>query len=124
MPLYEYRCLTCGHVFDVIQKFSDPPVSKCPECGKAVEKCVSSPAIQFKGSGFYITDYSSKGKQTDTGRKPKTDAAKADAPKADGSKPDAPKSDAPRTSAPKAESARPDKAKKAKDAKPKAGSGS
>ena len=109
MPLYEYRCLTCGHVFDVIQKFTDPPVSSCPECGKAVEKCVSSPAIQFKGSGFYITDYSKKGKQTDTGRKPKTESPKADAPKAD---------------APKAESAKPDKPKRAKDAKPKAGSGS
>ena len=60
MPLYEYRCLSCGHTFDAIQKFSDPPLKTCPECGKKVEKCVSSPAIQFKGSGFYITDYARK----------------------------------------------------------------
>lgn len=64
MPLYEYRCLACGHVADVIQKFSDPPLAECPACGgKNMEKCVSSPAIRFKGSGFYITDYAKKGKQ-------------------------------------------------------------
>lgn len=56
MPLYEYECQSCGHRFEVIQKFSDaPPV--CPKCGGPVEKLVSSPAIQFKGSGFYLTDY-------------------------------------------------------------------
>lgn len=56
MPLYEYECQSCGHRFEVIQKFSDaPPV--CPNCGGPVEKLVSSPAIQFKGSGFYLTDY-------------------------------------------------------------------
>jgi putative FmdB family regulatory protein len=64
MPLYEYRCRACDHVFDVIQKFSDPPLTECPECGGAVDKCVSSPAIQFKGSGFYITDYTDKGKKS------------------------------------------------------------
>jgi putative FmdB family regulatory protein len=57
MPLYEYECQSCGHRFEVIQKFSDAPVSVCPTCGGAVEKLVSSPAIQFKGSGFYLTDY-------------------------------------------------------------------
>jgi putative FmdB family regulatory protein len=57
MPLYEYQCQSCGHRFEVIQKFSDAPVSVCPTCGGAVEKLVSSPAIQFKGSGFYLTDY-------------------------------------------------------------------
>jgi len=62
MPLYEYHCLTCGHTFDAIQKFSDAPLSDCPECGERVEKCMSAPAIQFKGSGFYITDYAKKGK--------------------------------------------------------------
>ena len=61
MPLYEYQCESCGHRFEVIQKFSDaPPV--CPKCGGAVEKQVSSPAIQFKGSGFYLTDYGRGGK--------------------------------------------------------------
>jgi putative FmdB family regulatory protein len=70
MPLYEYKCQSCDHVFDVIQKFSDPPLTTCPECGGTVEKCVSSPALQFKGSGFYITDYAKKGgKPAETGAK-------------------------------------------------------
>ena len=62
MPLYEYECQACGHRFEVIQKFSDAPPSECPKCGGAVEKLVSSPAIQFKGSGFYLTDYGRGGK--------------------------------------------------------------
>jgi putative FmdB family regulatory protein len=60
MPLYEYQCEACGHRFEVIQKFSDPPVEVCPRCGGAVRKLLSSPAIQFKGSGWYITDYAKK----------------------------------------------------------------
>ena len=62
MPLYEYECGACKHRFEQIQKFSDPLVKKCPKCGKKkVKKLLSSPAIQFKGSGFYITDYQRKG---------------------------------------------------------------
>ena len=62
MPIYEYQCDACGHRFERIQKFSDPAVDVCPHCGKHdVRKLLSSPAIQFKGSGFYITDYASKG---------------------------------------------------------------
>ena len=62
MPLYEYQCDACGHRFEKIQKFSDALVDECPKCGaKAVHKLVSSPAIQFKGSGWYITDYAKKG---------------------------------------------------------------
>jgi putative FmdB family regulatory protein len=57
MPLYEYQCDACAHRFEVIQKFSDPPVETCVKCGGAVRKLLSSPAIQFKGSGWYITDY-------------------------------------------------------------------
>ena len=57
MPLYEYECERCGHRFEVIQKFSDPLVDACPVCGGPVRKLLSSPAIQFKGSGWYITDY-------------------------------------------------------------------
>jgi putative FmdB family regulatory protein len=60
MPLYEYECETNGHRFERIQKFSDPPVDVCPTCGSAVRKLLSSPAIQFKGSGWYITDYAKK----------------------------------------------------------------
>lgn len=61
MPLYEYQCETCSHRFERIQKFSDPPADACPKCGGAVRKLISSPAIQFKGSGFYITDYGKSG---------------------------------------------------------------
>jgi len=57
MPLYEYQCDACAHRFEVIQKYSDPPIEVCPKCGSAVNKLFSSPAIQFKGSGFYLTDY-------------------------------------------------------------------
>jgi putative FmdB family regulatory protein len=60
MPLYEYECDSCGHRFEVIQKFSDAPIDTCPTCGKSVHKLMSSPAIQFKGSGWYITDYAKK----------------------------------------------------------------
>src|SRR5882672_7939219 len=57
MPLYEYECDVCGRRFEKIQKFSDPLEDKCPVCAGHVHKLQSSPAIQFKGSGFYITDY-------------------------------------------------------------------
>jgi putative FmdB family regulatory protein len=61
MPLYEYECEACQKRFERIQKFSDPHVDVCPNCGKGpVRKLLSSPAIQFKGSGFYITDYAKK----------------------------------------------------------------
>ncbi len=74
MPLYEYECDACGHRFEKIQKFSDPLEDTCPKCGGHVHKLMSSPAIQFKGSGFYITDYP-KG---DKGTAPKSDGGKAD----------------------------------------------
>src|SRR5690349_10343106 len=61
MPLYEYECQVEGTRFEVIQKFSDAPVTVCPTCGGAVKRLISSPAIQFKGSGWYITDYARKG---------------------------------------------------------------
>ena len=61
MPLYEYQCESCESRFEKIQKFSDPPIDVCPKCGGTVRKLPSSPAIQFKGSGFYITDYPKKG---------------------------------------------------------------
>jgi putative FmdB family regulatory protein len=61
MPLYEYECKKCKHRFERIQKFSDPHVKKCPECGGAVEQVISAPAVQFKGSGWYVTDYGKGG---------------------------------------------------------------
>ena len=62
MPLYEYECNACAHRFEVIQKYSDAHIDVCPKCGGAVTKLFSSPAIQFKGSGFYLTDYGRGGK--------------------------------------------------------------
>ena len=60
MPLYEYQCDECSHRFEIIRKFSDPPVEKCPSCGGTIHKLQSAPAIQFKGAGFYVTDYAKK----------------------------------------------------------------
>jgi len=66
MPLYEYQCEACGRRFEVIQKFSDPPADSCRLCGAGpVQRLFSSPAIQFKGTGWYITDYSRKGKSSE-----------------------------------------------------------
>ena len=93
MPLYEYQCDACGKRFEVIQKFSDGPVEACRNCGKGpVHRLLSSPAIQFKGSGWYITDYAQKGK-SDGGQK-SGDAAAADTGKPDAGKGDAAKTDA------------------------------
>lgn len=62
MPLYEYQCKKCKHKFEKIQKFSDRPIKKCPECGGPVEKLLHAPAVQFKGTGWYVTDYGGKDK--------------------------------------------------------------
>jgi putative FmdB family regulatory protein len=82
MPLYEYECEACHHRFETIQKFSDPPVAICPSCGAGpVKKLLSSPAIQFKGTGWYITDYAKKS-GADAGRSGSTksdSSAKTDA---------------------------------------------
>lgn len=61
MPVYEYECLKCGGRFEEIQKFSDEPLKKHDGCGGKVKRLLSAPAIQFKGSGWYITDYVRKG---------------------------------------------------------------
>ena len=83
MPLYEYECKKCGHRFEKIQKFSDKMVKKCPECGGQVEQMISAPAVQFKGSGWYVTDYAKKstspGSSGDSASKDKKD----DKPKSD-----------------------------------------
>ena len=101
MPLYEYECAACAHRFERIQKFSDPLVDVCPKCGGAVRKLLSSPAIQFKGSGFYITDYPRQGKgggDTDTSASSKSDGGDS------GEKKDAKKEDKKSESADKASS--------------------
>jgi putative FmdB family regulatory protein len=75
VPLYEYQCTKCGHQFEMIQKFSDSPKTKCPKCGGRLEKLVSAPAIQFKGSGWYVTDYG-KGSGGSAGKKPESKKTK------------------------------------------------
>lgn len=60
MPIYEYECTECGKRFEVIQGFSDPAITSCNSCSGKVTKVISSPAIVFKGSGWYVTDYSDK----------------------------------------------------------------
>jgi putative FmdB family regulatory protein len=68
LPLYPYRCTQCGHRFEKIQHFKDKPVKKCPKCGAAVERLLTAPGLQFKGSGWYVNDYA-----------PKTSASSGDA---------------------------------------------
>ena len=70
MPLYEYECPACG-TFERVQKFSDPILTVCPTCEKPVEKLPSAPAIQFKGTGWYVTDYAGKGKDKDKDKEAK-----------------------------------------------------
>lgn len=74
MPIYEYVCKKCGHKFEKIQKFSDPKIKKCPECGGQVEQAIHAPAVQFKGTGWYVTDYAKKSESRDSGSKPKEEA--------------------------------------------------
>ncbi|MGE3152563.1 MAG: FmdB family zinc ribbon protein [Nitrospiraceae bacterium] len=68
MPIYEYLCQGCDYRFEVKQRVSDPPIVSCERCGHAVNKVISSPAIMFKGSGWYITDYSNKLKPSENGK--------------------------------------------------------
>jgi putative FmdB family regulatory protein len=78
MPLYEYECeAENGRRFEIIQKFSDEPLTVCPTCGGAVRRLISSPAIQFKGSGWYITDYAKKS-GSDASRESKASAPSSD----------------------------------------------
>jgi putative FmdB family regulatory protein len=73
VPLYEYECQKCHYRFEKLQRLSDPPPPKCPECGGKVSQLVSAPAVQFKGSGWYVTDYARKGStQPSDSKKPET----------------------------------------------------
>jgi len=82
MPLYDYQCRACSHRFERIQKFSDPLVTTCPQCGKeTVERLLSAPAVQFKGSGWYVTDYAKKS----SAQAPAKSEASGDSSKSDSS---------------------------------------
>ncbi len=82
MPLYEYQCQTCREVCEVLQKAKDKPLERCPKCGGPVAKRISSPAIQFKGTGWYVTDYAKKSAEPAAAASPK-DPKKAE-PKGEG----------------------------------------
>ena len=83
MPLYEYQCAKCHERSEILQKLSDPPYTHCPKCGGEMKKLHSSPAIQFKGSGFYKTDYATK--KSESSSETKTES-KSDS-KSDGKSP-------------------------------------
>ncbi len=91
MPLYEYQCKSCGETTEVLQKAKDKPLEKCPKCGGPVFKRISSPAIKFKGNGWYITDYAKKGSAEpgpETGKKAESkDGTKAGSGEAEAAKP-------------------------------------
>ena len=85
MPLYEYECKKCHHRFERIQKFSDPHVKKCPECGGPIEQVISAPAVQFKGSGWYVTDYAKKSSTGSASSSSNGDSSKDSKPKSEDS---------------------------------------
>jgi len=101
MPLYEYQCKKCGHRFERIQKFSDPPVKKCPECGGKVEQLLSAPAVQFKGSGWYVTDYAKKPSGASKSESKSDSDGKSESSKDSGKKESKPKTDSSSKSADK-----------------------
>jgi putative FmdB family regulatory protein len=86
VPIYEYQCESCPGKFEVKQSMKDNPLTACPQCGKSVQRLISSPAIMFKGSGWYVTDYSDKMKPsagseapaTATGEKKEKSSASSD----------------------------------------------
>jgi putative FmdB family regulatory protein len=92
VPLYEYQCKKCKHKFEKIQKFSDRPIRKCPECGSPVEKIQHAPAVQFKGTGWYVTDYGGKSDKSKADGGPEKGSEKAGSEKKDTAKDDGAKS--------------------------------
>ena len=94
MPIYEYECEVCHHHFEVQQKFSDPPIETCRQCGKSVRKLISAAGLMFKGTGWYVTDYSNKLKDPAAAQKEKGESgAKGDTGHGDPSKSAAAKSE-------------------------------
>ena len=90
MPLYEYECTVCGERTELIQRLSDPPLSDCPVCGKPVKKLLSAPSFQFKGSGWYVTDYAGKSSGSKSGADDsgKSESSPGKSEKSSGSKKD------------------------------------
>jgi len=83
LPLYEYQCAKCARLTEKIEKLSGPHLKKCPHCGGKVERMITAPAIQFKGSGWYVTDYAGKSNAKEAG---KTESAGTETKENTGSK--------------------------------------
>jgi putative FmdB family regulatory protein len=95
MPIYEYRCTSCGHTLEVIQRFNDKPLKKCTECSGALEKLISRSAFQLKGGGWYNEGYGGQGKSSSTSSSPSSSSPASPAAdavtkpsKANGTKPE------------------------------------
>ncbi|MDR1045444.1 MAG: zinc ribbon domain-containing protein [Candidatus Adiutrix sp.] len=84
MPIYEYQCGSCGETAEVLQKFSDAPLSRCPSCGGPVSKLMSANSFQLKGQGWYVTDYAGK-KSSEAAKKNEGTPAKEASAEAKGS---------------------------------------
>lgn len=117
MPLYEYKCLKCGRHTEKIESVSGPHLKKCPHCGGKVESVLTAPAIQFKGSGWYVTDYA--GKSTDGGSKPSEGGADTKSSAKDSSAKDEAKDSSAKDSASSDSSSKESSAKDKKPAKKK-----
>jgi putative FmdB family regulatory protein len=84
MPIYEYECLKCGKRTEILQRLGEAPLAACPECGGQVKKLISSPAFQFKGSGWYATDYAAKKGGPESGQESKESKSEGSESKAEG----------------------------------------
>ena len=89
MPIYEYQCTKCREVCEVLQRAKDKPLDKCPQCGGAMVKRISSPAIQFKGSGWYVNDYAKKSTESSDAKSHKKAEPKGEAKAGSGETPKA-----------------------------------
>ena len=104
MPLYEYKCHRCGEHFEVIQKFSDEPLKLHDVCGGEVERLISPSALQFKGTGWYVTDYGKKGSSSGSNGSNGKSESKSEGSKSEGAKSETSKSESKSDSTSKTES--------------------
>lgn len=111
MPIYEYQCQECGHHSEELQRVSDPPLTTCPDCGGPYKKLISAPAFQFKGSGWYVTDYARK--QGGETKKEAADGGDGGAGKGEGAEAKAEKGSASREGGGKAAGGKAEKSEKA-----------
>jgi putative FmdB family regulatory protein len=100
MPLYEYQCEKCGAIFEAIQKFSDEPIKVHEKCGGAVRRLLSAPALQFKGSGWYVNDYAKGSSSTPSSKSDSESSSKSESGKSESTKSGSSKSDSTPASAP------------------------